>query len=459
MPQRSRPIAVDLFSGAGGLSLGFEQAGFDIVAALELDPIHLATHELNFPYSKAICADVRRLTGEHIRNLIGLTEDDTIDVVIGGPPCQGFSLMGRRVLEDPRNELVLHFFRLVIELTPRSFVMENVPGMVTGGHTQLVRELVDRFRDAGYQVADYETLNATNFDVPQDRERLFLLGTRSDAKPPSYPKKKTLARAIVQELDGLWSAPPSDSGRAKEPCPSVQDAIGDLPLLEDRNELFESDELRVELGVGSEYALRMRGDILDLQDFSYLRLHDPELLTGCLRARHTADSQRRFRKQPEGTTEQISRFFKLHRDGVCNTLRAGTASDHGAFTAPRPIHYSEPRCITVREAARLHSFPDWFRFHRTIWHGFRQIGNAVPPLMARSVAENVLSSLDVSPARPAAVLCLGSSELTTYNMRQAASHYSVSRNVIPQRTRPGAPRTVSVVSDSNGRLARAPVAV
>src|ERR1041385_3261010 len=146
-----RPIAVDLFAGAGGLSLGFEQAGFDIAAAVEWDPIHCAAHKLNFPYSAIICADLRTLTGESIRKASGIGRR-AIDVVIGGPPCQGFSLIGHRVLDDPRNSLVLHFSRIVEELRPRAFVMENVPGMVTGGHTQVLEETIARFRKAGYRV-------------------------------------------------------------------------------------------------------------------------------------------------------------------------------------------------------------------------------------------------------------------------------------------------------------------
>jgi DNA (cytosine-5)-methyltransferase 1 len=129
-----RPVAVDLFAGVGGLSLGFEQAGFDIVAAVEMDPIHAATHKINFPHCAVICRDVRTLTGVEIRAAANLG-NRTIDAVIGGPPCQGFSLIGHRVLDDPRNSLVFHFLRIVGELRPRTFVMENVPGMATGPHT------------------------------------------------------------------------------------------------------------------------------------------------------------------------------------------------------------------------------------------------------------------------------------------------------------------------------------
>jgi DNA (cytosine-5)-methyltransferase 1 len=147
-------------------------------------------------------------------------------------------------------------------------------------------------------------------------------------------------------------------------------------------------------------------------------------------------SRRRFAATAHGDTEPVSRFLKLDPDGVSNTLRAGTASDRGAFTSPRPIHPYSPRCITVREAARLHSYPDWFRFHVTKWHGFRQIGNSVPPLLARAVAAQVREALDATPSRPSAAQSLGDHALLRLDMTEAASRYDVPASVIPKRTRP-----------------------
>jgi DNA (cytosine-5)-methyltransferase 1 len=120
---------------------------------------------------------------------------------------------------------------------------------------------------------------------------------------------------------------------------------------------------------------------------------------------------------------------------LCNTLRAGTDSARGAFTSPRPIHPSLPRVITVREAARLHSYPDWFRFHATKWHGFRQIGNSVPPLLGRAVATQIAAALGVTPNKPTAELQLGDPQLLTFDMGGAARYFSVPRNTIAQRTR------------------------
>lgn len=427
-----RPVAIDLFAGAGGFSLGLEQAGFDIVAAVEYDPIHAATHELNFPYTAVICRDVSGLSGDAICETAGI-ERGTIDAVVGGPPCQGFSLIGQRVLDDPRNSLVFHFLRLVVELEPRTFVMENVPGMATGEHTQLLQELVDRFQEAGYRVKlPYRTLNAANYGVPQNRERVFLLGARSGTRVPEYPKATTALRA-----NGTGGSSQNLSlplfGIAK--CPSVEEAIGDLPEIEDHEDLYDSDVLNVGLRGGSKYARVLRGELEDPEDYSYRRERDPQVLTGCGRARHTEKSRRRFAATEPGTTEGISRFFKLAWDGMCHTLRAGTASDRGAFTAPRPIHPAQPRCISVREAARLHSYPDWFRFHRTIWHGFRQIGNSVPPLLGRAVGVSLRDAIGAEPIKPEEVLQLGPQRLALLNMRKAASYYDVSRTVIARRRR------------------------
>ena len=135
---RQRATGIDLFAGAGGLSLGFEQTGFDIQAAVEIDPVHCATHEFNFPNSKTICASVVDLTGAEIRRLAYLGKTD-IDVVFGGAPCQGFSLMGKRAMDDQRNQLVFHYVRLVGELQPKFCVFENVKGLTLGKHAQYPR--------------------------------------------------------------------------------------------------------------------------------------------------------------------------------------------------------------------------------------------------------------------------------------------------------------------------------
>jgi DNA (cytosine-5)-methyltransferase 1 len=424
-----RPIAVDLFSGVGGLSLGFEQAGFDVKAAVEFDPIHAAAHELNFPNSTVICRDVRHLTGDEIRSQAGIGRR-AIDVVFGGPPCQGFSLIGHRVLDDPRNSLVFHFLRLVRELKPKTLVMENVPGMATGSHTALLSELISNFKELGYKIRlPYKILNAANYGVPQNRRRLFLLGSRADTFLPDYPEwKTTFQHDAKKQSNGIF-----DFGIAC--CPTAKDALDGLPNISEFERLFDTDELRYRQKSKSRYAQLMQHPEKDPEDFSYPRTWDAELITGNLRAEHTSKSIRRFDSTTPGETEPVSRFFRVPIDGICNTLRAGTATDRGAFSAPRPIHPLYPRCISVREAARLHSYPDWFRFHRTIWHGFRQIGNSVPPLLARAVASRIVSALGVTPTKPTERLPSGDIRLIAFNMREAAEHFGVDPGVIAPRKR------------------------
>ncbi len=405
-----RPIGIDLFAGAGGLSLGFEQAGFDVAAAVEIDPIHCATHEYNFPNCKTICASVTDVNGSEIRRLAGIG-DKEIDVVFGGAPCQGFSMIGKRALDDPRNQLVFHYVRIVEELQPKYCVFENVKGLTLGKHADFLNELIAALGDAGYDVLlPYQVLNAADFGVPQDRKRLFLVGTRRGLNIPHYPSPLT-HRVTVEE------------------------AIGDLPDANSFDELVSGDTVSTRWTTSSSYAQRLRDLQKDPGDFSYKRDFNRDMLTSSLRTEHTALSQERFMATAHGKTEPVSRFRKLPPEGLCNTLRAGTDSARGAFTSPRPIHPHQPRVITVREAARLHSFPDWFRFHTTKWHGFRQIGNSVPPLLGRAIASSIVKALEIVPTKPKKTLAQGSPSLLGLDMGNAARYFDVPRDTIAQRTR------------------------
>jgi DNA (cytosine-5)-methyltransferase 1 len=392
---KTRPIAVDLFAGAGGMTLGFEQAGFDILASVEIDPIHCAIHKFNFPFWTVICKSVEETTGKEIRN--------------------GFSLMGKRSFDDPRNSLVFHFIRLVVELQPKFFVLENVKGITVGKHKEFIAEIINQFTESGYQIdANYQVLNAANYGVPQNRERLFLLGAREDLELPKYPEKM-----IFPNLKS----------------PTVWDALQDLPVIENYPELYQQDWILTEFSNPSNYAKKLRNLEIAKNNYSYKRQYDLTLLTSSLRSKHSPESMERFASTPHGKIESISRFHKLDPDGLCNTLRAGTPSNKGAFTSPRPIHPFIPRCITVREAARLHSYPDWFRFHPTKWHGFRQIGNSVPPLLAQAVAEEIIKVLDIKSSQPQGIKDLGDISLLTFDMSAAAKYFGVNPHGIEPRTR------------------------
>jgi DNA (cytosine-5)-methyltransferase 1 len=420
-----RPIGIDLFAGAGGMSLGFEQAGFDVVAALEIDPVHCAVHKFNFPQTEIICRDASKISGKEIRAFAKIG-NRPIDVVFGGAPCQGFSLMGKRALDDPRNALLHHFVRLIAELKPKYFVFENVKGLTIGKYKGLLDEVIGEFSDCGYDVvSDYRVLNAAEYGVPQSRERVFLLGSRKGQRSPQYPE--AMVCPSVKRINGF--------NRALPLGPSVADAILDLPDPERFEILFQQDWIRTQFKKPSLYARVMRGISTDSQDYSHPRRFDNRVLTSSLRTDHTKLSRMRFARTKPGAVEPVSRFYKLDPSGICNTLRAGTASDRGAFTSARPIHPELARCITNREAGRLHSYPDWFRFHKTKWHGFRQIGNSVPPLLARAVAVQMVKALGVKPQKPNKKLHLGDPSLLEMDMTAAAKYFGVSASIIGHRTR------------------------
>lgn len=410
-----RPLGIDLFAGAGGLSLGFEQAGFDVAAAIEVDPVHCAVHKFNFPRTATIPHPIETLSGADILEAADIV-GRRVDCVFGGAPCQGFSLIGHRALDDPRNGLVRDFVRIITEIEPRTFVFENVKGLTVGRHREFLDELIEEFSRTGYVVrVPWRVLNAGHFGTPQSRERLILLGARKRDALPEYPAATTEIASPQQRIVGLPEGP------------TCSDALRDLPDVDGIDELRRSDATDTAVyGEPSAYAAQLRCLSDDAWHYGYVRRDwDPSALTSSARTEHTAISRRRFGETAPGTVEPISRFFKLPELGVSNTLRAGTDGARGAFTSPRPIHYRYDRCVTVREMARLHGFPDWFRFNVTKWHGGRQIGNSVPPPLARAIATEVIRVLGVTPIRPTAVIPLGDPALLSLDLSAAASYFRV----------------------------------
>ena len=400
-----RPIAVDLFSGAGGMSLGFEQAGFDIVAAVEIDPVHAAVHKFNFPKCVTLCRDISTLSGAEIRKAARIG-NRRVNLVVGGAPCQGFSLIGHRALNDPRNALVREFVRIVTELNSDYFVFENVKGLTLGRHKSFLEELVVEFEMNGYVVQKpWKVLNASDHGVPQHRERLFLLGAKNKLRLPTYPVSRISRPTCADALDDLPNA----------------DAF---PVLAERDEVFPPAN---SWKYPTKYAQELRCLSNSAWHYGYVRLWDPRLLTSSMRTDHTDISKRRFAETKQGETEPISRFFKLASDGLSNTLRAGTDASRGAFTSPRPIHYRFARCITVREMARLHGFPDWFRFQETKWHGARQIGNAVPPPLARSVGLEIGKAAGLTPQVCDKTISLGDPALLKMDISAASRFWAIER--------------------------------
>jgi DNA (cytosine-5)-methyltransferase 1 len=454
MPPLRRPIAVDLFAGAGGLSLGAERAGFDVLAALEYDPIHAAAHAYNFPRTEIVCASAKDVSGEEIRKAIKAgwklhgrsgRWNGTVDAVFGGPPCQGFSVGGVGEATDDRNEMVFEFARLVGQLKPRYFVMENVPGLQgypdhdaeLGG--RLLDQLIFHLEFVGYEVAPPRVLNAAFYGVPQDRRRLFLWGAlpgEAMPEPPSARVRPVPKRAGDKPRKGYFGH--KDADESLPVGPRVDDAIGDLPNADDYDELWKADAHRLDEGqahrvdeVSGTFARALRGLCINLDDFSHPRRWDRGELTSSMRTAHRPKTRQRMDQTVPGEFEPKSHLYRLDGSGLCPTLRAGSGYDRGSYTAPRPIHPDLPRVITVREAARLHSFPDWFRLHPTKWHGFRQVGNALPPYLGQAVAAEVMRSLGVAPVRPVDPIPLGDAELLAAGMLDAADHFGADRDSIP----------------------------
>jgi DNA (cytosine-5)-methyltransferase 1 len=261
----------------------------------------------------------------------------------------------------------------------------------------------------------WQVLDAADYGVPQHRERLILLGAKKGFAPPEYPFPLTT---------------PADQERRLIPGlpfgPTCKSALGDLPNADRFETLVDTDCVRTSnFGDPTEYAKEMRciGD--GAWHNGYVRRWNADMLTSSARTLHSDISRRRFAETRPGEVEPISRFYRLPPEGLSNTLRAGTDGARGAFTSPRPIHFVHPRCITVREMARLHGFPDWFRFNATKWHGARQIGNSVAPPLARAIASSVAASIDANVSRPPKAIDLGDSALLYMELSSAAQHFGV----------------------------------
>jgi DNA (cytosine-5)-methyltransferase 1 len=427
MPRRSsRPVAIDLFSGAGGLSLGFEQAGYDVVAAVEYDPVHAATHLFNFPQCEVLCRDATKLTAEDVleaaksgfRRLHPRSEfPEQVDAIIGGPPCQGFSTGGKRLPGDERNNLLLEYVRLVEEIRPRAFCLENVAGLLEPLFDEVRREAFARLEAAGYALSGKdEVLNSLDFGVPQTRRRVIVLGIQGTTPVPR----------------------PVGFGRIL----SVADAFEGLPVVSEYDELFHSDEVRLNpadierrSAMTATYARQLAGLEAIPGDKSRPRIWNPDIATGVRRTVHEAATVERFATTAPGSVEPKSRLYRLPKNGPSRTLRAGTGSERGSHTSPRPIHPTENRVITVREAARLHGYPDWFRFHTTNWHGHRQVGNSVPPPLARAAAVTLLGALERKPVGLRTPIDLGASSLLALNRSSAQPVVNARSEEVPATRR------------------------
>lgn len=379
--ERSHDIAqvrraiIDLFAGVGGLSLGAARAGFDVVAAVDADRRALDTHARNFPASRHLHISIDdQLSGEELLRMAGLKRG-TLGGLVGGPPCQGFSVIGHRAEGDKRNHLFCEFFRLVAETSPLFYIAENVPGILDDRYSSLLNGALAQVADS-YHLLPPLSLTATDFGAPTQRTRIFFVGYRAG------------------ELGDLSE---DDFSPPKVPAPNVRQALAGLPVEIQGTGLdaLSIDSLEPDVDSPRHFVEHLSQKIPDgVGDQATVALLTKEgLVTGCTGTAHCEDVVDRFARTPPGSREKISRYPRLDPEGYCPTLRAGTDEERGSFQAVRPVHHSEPRVITPREAARLQGFPDWFVFHHTKWHAFRQIGNSVSPLVAEFVLSVIYSQL------------------------------------------------------------------
>lgn len=362
------PRIIDLFSGCGGFGLGAELAGFRSTVAIDIEPNLQSAYRLNFPSTRTILADIAGMDKEAWSFIL---DGQLIDGVIGGPPCQGFSRMGKREAGDPRNTLIGHYFRNIKIINPKFFVMENVEGLLDCGNIENLHAAIDTVSDK-YTIIGPFVINALHYGAPTTRRRVIVVG---------YDKN---------HVDQIC---PSDfPSEGSTTFVSVAEAIRDLPspVVDERSELEygwtrypNANHADKEL---SNYAREMRASPIGQLGWrtAIERMANGQT-SGHFGTVHSPAVIERFSDTLGGKIEPISRYPRLAWNGFCPTLRAGTGADRGSFQAMRPIHPSDPRVITVREAARLQGFPDWFTFHRTKWHSFRMIGNSVSPLVGRGV--------------------------------------------------------------------------
>lgn len=386
---------IDLFSGAGGLSEGLQSSGFKSLYANEIVTCHAETYALNHPEAVVESSDIREVDAHNVRRNLGLQKGE-LDLLAGGPPCQGFSINApKRSVDDARNNLFLEFLRFVDEFEPKAVLIENVPGLVSfeGGGT--LQAILQALGQHGYR-ADVKILYAPHFGVPQTRWRTVVIGIRgNDADPlcafPEPARNAPLRVNFTSNFDGknIVSLPKT---LELPPFVSVRDAIDDLPVLANGESGANRKDYRTEAQNDFQIAMRkgtkgvLNHDAPRLGEINLRRMSFippggnwtdiPEQLLpkGMRRARRSDHTKRYGRVAPEG---------------LASTILTKCDPHWGAY-----FHYNQDRCFTVREAARLQTFPDNFRFGGSRVEQYEQVGNAVPPLLAAAIGHSIRNVLD-----------------------------------------------------------------
>lgn len=381
-----RPRAVDLFSGAGGLTLGLLNAGFEVLLSADWSRACAETHRRNFPHIPFRRADISKVSGEEILAQTRLRPGE-LDLLIGGPPCQGFSIMGQRLLDDPRNLLFGNFIRIIGEVCPRVAVIENVPGLATLGGGVLLQEIGEAFDKLGYDVECAELL-AAQYGVPQMRWRMFFVAWRRDqnASRCGFPAPTHGRLGIGDLVPNRTIHPEQTAGFV-----TIREAIGDLPPIPSGGECHEITGAPKSL-----YQAAMRSRHSNELHNHYAARLSPLNLERIRQLRPGQDwrdlpqellppgMQRALRK------DHTRRFRRMRWDGISRSIIT-------RFRDPKSGEYTHPsqdRTISIREAARLQSFPDWFVFEGNHTEQYDQVGNAVPPLLAKAVGREIRRALE-----------------------------------------------------------------
>jgi len=354
-PERPPLKAIDLFSGAGGFSLGLSNAGFQVIGAFDNWGVAARTHAANFGHPVHVC-DLSQTSGSELLDMIGVPSD-SVDLVVGGPPCQGFSVQRIGSDHDARNNLVQEYGRLISEIGPRLFLMENVPGLLGKRGKKLVEDFVTLLAEAGYETT-WTIINAADYGVAQLRKRVVFAGWKIgmpsfEFPPPSF--NSTSFRTVADALNGLPSPPIDLSPHPDDP-------------LHRRTKLSSLNQRRIEI-------IPPGGGMQDLPDDLKVDCHK----VGAAKIGHRYVYGRLALDKPSATI--TARF--------------------DSFTRGKFGHPAEARNITLREGARLQSFPDNFRFLGTQEEIAAQIGNAVPPLVAEAFARAAIECLCTKLQSPA----------------------------------------------------------
>jgi len=370
-----RPRAISLFAGAGGCSLGFGQAGYDVRFATDLDADAVESYRRNFPGTPCETADIRQLTAEAVLQRIGLKPGE-LDMLLGGPPCQGFSSAGVKAGDDPRNSLLSHYVRLLEGIRPKWFVMENVEGLLTSGGGLHVRDTVAAFLEAGYSL-NVEKVYAQGYGIPQRRKRVLIVGNRL-GHDFSFPEPVTrFSGSIFRKGEFTFAT-----------------AVGDLPPAATE----AGEPLAFREPPQNELQAYLRGEARTVTDHYSVVLSKVQLE----RVRGLQPGQT-MKDLPEHLQHESfrRRAFRRVMDGTPVEKRGGAPSGLKRLFANEPsltitsaatrefVHPTEDRLLTLRECARLQTFPDSFEFAGSAASRIQQVGNAIPPMLARAVAEHI----------------------------------------------------------------------